>query len=112
MSAVYRISAFGLMGMVMAFPAAHVALGIDASQISQAGEAMRNAGIVPLVATLVLKSSFVAPFVYHCVNGCRHLGWDHFAYGIRHLKDVYTSGNIVIAITAILTAAIVLYSSH
>merc|ERR1712156_375696 len=75
-----------------------------AEWLSNTASAARGSGLVMASVWMSLKASLVFPLVYHCVNGCRHLGWDQFAYGIRHLSDVYTSGNIVIAVTVVLTA--------
>ena len=52
---------------------------------------------------MIQKALLVSPLVFHCVNGCRHIRWDQWALGIRHLEDVYKSGNIVLATTLILS---------
>merc|ERR1712158_149589 len=104
MSAVYRLTSVTLGFQMLLFPFAHAygsyAAGITspAEWLSNTAAAARGSGIV--------KGSVVFPLVYHCVNGCRHLGWDQYAYGIRHLTDVYSSGNIVIAVTCLLTAVL------
>lgn len=112
-SACYRVFAFMLGFGFLLLPVAFTfssTLEIDPTlgkSIIDYSESMRNAGGLSTATLLALKASFVGPFVFHCVNGCRHLGWDKYAYGIRHLSQVYSSGYIVIGITCVLTAMIV-----
>ena len=115
MSGYYRISSFILgMGFITA-PLAYVGLNVvygyqnPAEQLAAVGYGARNSGYVMLGVWLALKSQFVLPFVFHCVNGCRHLGWDQFAYGIRHLTDVYQSAYVVLAVTGVLTLALTVF---
>merc|ERR1712088_42724 len=103
MSAVYRLTAVSLGFQMLVFPWFHAyfsyAAGVasPAEWLSNTASAARGSGFLMAGVWLTLKGSVVFPLVYHCVNGCRHLGWDQYAYGIRHLTDVYSSGNIVIA---------------
>merc|ERR1711937_108600 len=112
MSAVYRLTAVSLGFQMLLFPFAHAYFSYmsgvtsPAEWLSNTASAARGSGVVMASVWLSLKGSVVFPLVYHCVNGCRHLGWDQFAYGIRHLTDVYSSGNIVIAVTCLLTAVL------
>merc|ERR1711937_473851 len=112
MSAVYRLTAVSLGFQMLSFPFAHAYFSYmngvtsPAEWLSNTASAARGSGVVMASVWLSLKGSVVFPLVYHCVNGCRHLGWDQFAYGIRHLTDVYSSGNIVIAVTCLLTAVL------
>merc|ERR1712176_1670681 len=115
MSGYYRISSFILgMGFITA-PLAYAGLNViygyqnPAEQLAAVAYGARNSGYVMLGVWLALKSQFVLPFVFHCVNGCRHLGWDQFAYGIRHLTDVYQSAYIVLAVTGVLTLALTVF---
>merc|ERR1712071_328027 len=55
------------------------------------------------VSLMMKKALLVSPLVFHMVNGCRHIRWDQWAIGIRHLEDVYKSGNIVLAVTLALS---------
>jgi len=55
------------------------------------------------LSLMVKKALLVSPLVFHMVNGCRHIRWDQWAIGIRHLEDVYKSGNIVLAVTLALS---------
>lgn len=114
MSAFYRIWAVMLgvifVGAPVAYAAAHFGLGFSdpAAALSATASAARGSGLVMMGVWLAIKANFVVPLVYHCVNGCRHLGWDQYAYGIRHLDQIYKSGNIVIVVTAVLAGALTL----
>jgi succinate dehydrogenase / fumarate reductase, cytochrome b subunit len=44
-------------------------------------------------------------FVYHWLNGLRHLGWDA-GYGLD-IKQTYTTGKILLAAFVILSAVLV-----
>ena len=55
----------------------------------------------------VTKGVIVAPFVYHTVNGIRHLWWDA-EYGLS-IPQVEKSGYVVLGSTAILTLAILAF---
>ena len=115
MSGYYRISSFILgMGFITA-PLAYTGLNViygyqnPAEQLAAVAYGARNSGYIMLGVWLALKSQFVLPFVFHCVNGCRHLGWDQYAYGIRHLTDVYQSAYVVLAVTGVLTLALTVF---
>lgn len=114
MSAFYRIFSVGLAFTFLLAPMAFTGaplVGFEpfgVATIAQASEAMRMSAIGTAVV-LGIKSAFIVPLVFHLVNGCRHLGWDMKAYGIRHLKDVYTSGNIVLATTLVISLALIAY---
>ena len=56
---------------------------------------------LPLVPIL-MKAALSFPFVYHSLNGVRHLFWD---YGrLLSIKNVYASGYVVSAGTVLGTA--------
>jgi len=55
------------------------------------------------VSLMMKKALLVSPLVFHMVNGCRHIRWDQWAIGIRHLEDVYKSGNVVLGVTLVLS---------
>jgi len=118
MSGFYRISSFMMgMGFITA-PLAYVGLNAvygyqnPADHLATVAYGARNSGYLMLGVWLAMKSQVVLPFVFHCVNGCRHLGWDQYAYGIRHLSDVYQSAYIVLAVTAVLTLALTVYHKN
>jgi succinate dehydrogenase / fumarate reductase, cytochrome b subunit len=48
---------------------------------------------------------FALAFVYHWLNGLRHLGWDA-GYGLD-IKQTYTTGKILLAAFVILSAVLV-----
>lgn len=53
---------------------------------------------------LAMKSVVLLPFVYHTINGFRHLAWDSGkGFGIA---DVYKTGKIVAAISIVVTLLI------
>lgn len=53
---------------------------------------------------LATKTAIGGALIYHTLNGIRHLFWD-VGYGFQ-LKHLYLSGYIVVALTAIGTAAV------
>lgn len=60
--------------------------------------------VIPSPLIYLIKIAAVTSFGYHFANGIRHLIWDAgFGFG---LKELYTSGYVVLAITL----AILLYS--
>lgn len=59
---------------------------------------------IPHSLISVTKTALGGAIIYHTLNGIRHLIWD-VGYGFK-LKHLYTSGYIVIALTAIGTAMI------
>ncbi|KAJ7191111.1 SDHC, cytochrome b subunit of succinate dehydrogenase [Mycena pura] len=52
------------------------------------------------------KAVLAAPFVFHSLNGVRHLTWDTLKF--MHVKGVYQTGYVVFAGTALGTLALVL----
>jgi len=72
------------------------------SIVAHSAEARANYDLSHL-SLMVKKALLVSPLVFHMVNGCRHIRWDQWAIGIRHLEDVYKSGNIVLAVTLALS---------
>merc|ERR1719219_3237733 len=75
-----------------------------AASISAYSAAARSGYNLDHLQLLLLKGALVSPLIFHTCNGFRHIGWDQWAKGIRHLEDVYKSGNIVLAATLILSA--------
>jgi len=49
---------------------------------------------LPLVAKVALKTTLAFPFVFHCLNGLRHLAWD-FAVGINNKTVAQTGWTVV-----------------
>ncbi|RCH84514.1 cytochrome b subunit of succinate dehydrogenase, Sdh3p [Rhizopus azygosporus] len=56
------------------------------------------AAAAPFAAKVVAKTTLAAPFVFHSLNGVRHLLWD--IGKCLDIKSVYTSGYAVLAGTA------------
>lgn len=61
-------------------------------------------GSLPLVAKLGLKATVATPFVFHCLNGTRHLWWD--TGKALSMKGVYGTGYTVLGLTGVCTAAL------
>jgi succinate dehydrogenase / fumarate reductase cytochrome b subunit len=83
------------------------AFGLVAWMLSIAGEGQAYAGFqTTLHSTLgtVVLAGFVVSLVYHFLNGVRHLLWD-IGWGYE-LPRAYASGYVVIALTVVLSAAI------
>ncbi|CAO3590653.1 unnamed protein product [Absidia cylindrospora] len=53
----------------------------------------------PVAAKVLAKTTVAAPFVYHCLNGIRHLAWD--VTKCVNIKDVYKTGYAVIGGTVV-----------
>jgi len=58
-----------------------------------------TAASLPVAAKLATKTALASPFVFHSLNGIRHLIWD-MGYSLN-LKGVYTSGYIVLGGTVL-----------
>ncbi|KAI8981443.1 succinate dehydrogenase cytochrome b560 subunit [Pilobolus umbonatus] len=70
----------------VAAPAAGIA--VDTASIINAVAA------APLAVKVVAKTTVAFPFVFHCLNGIRHLVWD--AGKFLDIKDVYKTGYVVL----------------
>ncbi|KAI8373764.1 hypothetical protein BD560DRAFT_394311 [Blakeslea trispora] len=64
-----------------------------------------SAAAAPVAAKVLAKTAVAAPFVFHSLNGIRHLAWD--ACKLIDIKSVYTTGYAVIGGTAIGTLYLV-----
>lgn len=60
---------------------------------------------LPVAAKLAAKVTLATPFVYHCVNGVRHLLWD--AGFFLTMKGIYQSAYAMLATTAVGVAYLV-----
>ncbi|KAI9258821.1 hypothetical protein BDA99DRAFT_514276 [Phascolomyces articulosus] len=56
-------------------------------------------GAAPVAAKVAAKTTIAAPFVFHCLNGVRHLVWD--ATKFIDIKDVYKTGYAVLGGTLV-----------
>ncbi|KAG2234291.1 hypothetical protein INT48_002881 [Thamnidium elegans] len=61
-----------------------------------------SAAAAPVALKVIAKATLATPFVFHSLNGVRHLVWD--AGKCLDIKDVYTTGYAVLAGTAAGTA--------
>ncbi|KAG1146382.1 hypothetical protein G6F37_004735 [Rhizopus arrhizus] len=66
---------------------------IDSASIISAAAA------APVAAKVIAKTTVAAPFVFHSLNGIRHLVWD--IGKCLDIKSVYTTGYAVLAGTAV-----------
>merc|ERR1712048_422242 len=117
MSGFYRISSvFPLSATVLLTPVVYEGLCLLngsanlVDSINAYSETLRSTWIGTAQIS-ALKAAFIVPLVFHIVNGFRHIGWDQWAYGIRHLTQVYQSGNMVLAATAVLSFLLIAYHS-
>lgn len=98
MSALHRLSgvalAAGFYGVTCSFAAASI-LGVP---IDPSALVNFFAGL-PTFMDYALKAVVGFPFVYHCINGVRHLIWD--SSHMTSLKGVYLTGYITIGLTAV-----------
>lgn len=98
MSALHRLSgvalAAGFYGVTCSFAAASI-LGVP---IDPSALVNFFAGL-PTFVDYALKAVVGFPFVYHCINGVRHLIWD--SSHMTSLKGVYLTGYITIGLTAV-----------
>lgn len=71
------------------------------------GVAMDSASIaasfaaLPVAAKVAVKLTAATPFVYHSLNGMRHLVWDSARF--MHIPGVYKTGYVVVGLTAAAT---------
>ncbi|SAL95894.1 hypothetical protein [Absidia glauca] len=80
----------GAMGYLAA-PA--LGLTVDTASIVSAVAA------APVAAKVIAKTTLAFPFVFHCLNGVRHLVWD--ATKMVNIKDVYKTGYAVLGGTVV-----------
>lgn len=97
MSIGHRVTGTGIAGVVYGF-------GMTSSLTSSSQYELTNKicemiGMMPLWMVLMGKFVLAVPFMYHLLNGIRHLIWD--TGRALTLKGVYVTGWIVNAITLI-----------
>lgn len=98
MSALHRITgvalAAGFYGVTCSFAVASIlGVPIDPSAL------VNLFASLPTAVDYALKAVVGFPFVYHCINGVRHLIWD--SSHMTTLKGVYLTGYITIGLTAV-----------
>ena len=98
MSIGHRVTGAGLAGLIYAF-----GITASATSIDLTAKICELVSAVPLPLVLAGKFALAAPFMYHLLNGVRHLIWD--TGKALTLRGVYTTGWIV-NITTILSAGL------
>lgn len=98
MSAANRVSGVVLSGSVYLFGIAYAVAPLAGFHAESATIAAAVAAL-PLALKIALKASLATPFVFHCVNGLRHLTWDT-AHELS-IKGVYRTGYAVLGASAL-----------
>ncbi|KAI9302568.1 hypothetical protein BJ944DRAFT_117734 [Cunninghamella echinulata] len=89
LSAASRVTGAGLGGRAMGYLVAPVESASIVAAVASA----------PVAAKVLAKATLATPFVFHCLNGCRHLIWD--TTKLIDIKNVYTTGYAVLAGTVV-----------
>lgn len=71
--------------------------------------AMVKALEIPMPVLATAKFMLLWPFMYHTVNGVRHLVWD-YSRGL-HIPEIYRSGWLIAGLSVLGTAGMVAYCS-
>ncbi|CAO3632735.1 unnamed protein product [Cunninghamella blakesleeana] len=93
LSAASRVTGAGLGGLLYLSSIAYLAAPVESASIVSAVAA------APVAVKVLAKLTLATPFVFHTLNGCRHLIWDTIKF--IDIKGVYTTGYAVLAGTAI-----------
>ena len=99
-SSVHRITGIVLSGGLYLFSTAYLISPLLGWHLESASVAAAFAAL-PLLAKVGLKTVVAFPFVYHCMNGVRHLVWD-LARGITN-QQVIKSGWTVVGLSTLST---------
>ncbi|ODM20008.1 hypothetical protein SI65_04994 [Aspergillus cristatus] len=99
-SSAHRVTGLILSGGLYLYSTAYLAAPVLGWHLETASVAAAF-GALPLVAKVGLKSLMAFPFVYHCMNGVRHLVWD-LGRGITN-KQVIKSGWTVVGLSVLST---------
>ncbi|EAW12659.1 succinate dehydrogenase cytochrome b560 subunit [Aspergillus clavatus NRRL 1] len=97
-SSLHRITGVALSGSLYLFATAYLAAPLFGWHLESAS-LVAAFGALPLAAKVLLKSTAAFPFVYHCLNGVRHLVWD-LGRGMTN-QQVIKSGWTVVGLTAV-----------
>ncbi|VEU24061.1 DEKNAAC105168 [Brettanomyces naardenensis] len=106
LSGLHRITGVALAGGFYAITVAFAAGSILGHPIDPATLVDLASGL-PAFVDYSLKAIVAFPFVFHSVNGIRHLIWD--AGSQLTIKDVYTTGYVALALTAVLGVWLIVY---
>ncbi|KAI8992006.1 succinate dehydrogenase cytochrome b560 subunit [Mycotypha africana] len=103
MSGAHRVTGAALGGLFYLSAMAYVAAPAFGVTIDTAS-IISSVAAAPFAAKFAAKTIVGFPFVFHCLNGIRHLVWD--ATKMLDIKDVYRSGYAVLGATAVGTIAL------
>ena len=98
LSGLNRITGSTLSGTFYVFGASYALLPFVGLGFGSAGLAA-GFGKLPLLVKLAIKAVYATPFVFHCVNGIRHLMWD-MGWGLRN-QAVIKTGWVTVGLTAV-----------
>ncbi len=90
-------------GMLLCLGAVVMTVGLLAV-VSGPEDFARFAAFLQSIVGRLLTAAMVISLVYHLCNGIRHLAWD--SGRALEIKQVYSTGWTVIALTVILSAAV------
>lgn len=107
-SSIHRITGSLLSGGFYIFFAAYAVAPLTGWHLESQSVAAAVAAW-PLAAKVATKSLIAFPFVFHSLNGLRHLAWD-FCLGINNAA-VIKSGWTVVAATAVSTLGLAFYGN-
>ncbi|KAF8536414.1 mitochondrial succinate dehydrogenase subunit C [Trichophaea hybrida] len=98
MSSANRVTGVMLAGSVYLFGISYAVAPLVGLHVESASIAAAFAAL-PVAAKFVVKGTLALPFVFHSLNGLRHLTWDTARE--LTLKGVYRTGYAVLAVTAV-----------
>jgi succinate dehydrogenase (ubiquinone) cytochrome b560 subunit len=98
MSAANRIAGVALGGSVYVFGITYAVAPLAGFHAESAAIAA-TAAALPLAVKIALKASLATPFVFHSVNGLRHLTWDTARE--LSISGVYRTGYAVLGASAL-----------
>ncbi|KAI9483291.1 MAG: succinate dehydrogenase cytochrome b560 subunit [Benjaminiella poitrasii] len=98
LSGLHRVTGVALGGAFYLGGLAYLALPAFGVTVDTAS-IISTLAAAPVAAKVVAKTTIAFPFVFHCLNGVRHLVWD--ATKMLNIKDVYRSGYMVIGGTIV-----------
>ncbi|KAF7314457.1 Cytochrome B subunit of succinate dehydrogenase [Mycena kentingensis (nom. inval.)] len=101
-SIVHRATGGALSGLLYVFSLAYVV----APGTFDSAFVVEFASGLPDAVKYAGKTLLAAPFLFHSLNGVRHLGWDMLKF--MNVKGVYQTGYAVLAATAVGTVGLVL----
>ncbi|KAI7907972.1 succinate dehydrogenase cytochrome b560 subunit [Cokeromyces recurvatus] len=98
LSAAHRVTGVALGGAFYLSALAYLAAPAFGATVDTAS-IISTVAAAPVAAKVVAKTTVAFPFVFHCLNGVRHLVWD--ATKMLNIKDVYRSGYMVLGGTVV-----------